>query len=167
MKKTTIYLSSTAAISVKHSSRFISAHNFHWKLQHAILRRMRKWKHVTEEEDPSYFFRRKSDSTANKITPADFIYTGDLVCQWNVLAQHAAQSDLISIQWNGRHCWNATSHVPGTWWARMETPFSFVVLTTKYAYSSLAVWNFHLIFDCSFSLQKVSRSPRTVHRSQL
>jgi len=93
MKKNTTYLSSTAAISVKHSSRFISVQNFHWKLQHTILRviKMRKWKHVTVEEDPSYFFRRKSDSTANRITLANF-YTSDLVCQWKLLAQRAAQS---------------------------------------------------------------------------
>jgi len=92
MKKNTTYLSSTAVISVKHSSRFISVHNFHWKLQHVILRVMRKWKHVTVEDDPSYSFRKKSDSTANRITPANFFYTGDLVCQWKLLAQHAAQS---------------------------------------------------------------------------
>jgi len=60
---------------------------------------MRKLKHVTVEEDPNYFFRRKSDSAANRITPANFFYTGDLVCEWKLLAQHGAQSDLISTQW--------------------------------------------------------------------
>jgi len=90
MKKTTTYLSSTAAISVKHSSRFISVDNFALKLEHEILRGMRKLKHMTVEEDPNYFFRRKSDSAANRITPANFFYTGDLVCQWKLLAQHAA-----------------------------------------------------------------------------
>jgi len=42
MKKTTTYLPSPVAISVKHSSRFLSVHNFRRKLEHAILRGMRK-----------------------------------------------------------------------------------------------------------------------------
>jgi len=49
-------------------------------LEHKILRGMRKLKHVTVE-DPSYFFRRKSDPTANRITPVNFFYICDLVCQ--------------------------------------------------------------------------------------
>jgi len=86
---------------------------------------MRKLKHVTVEEDPNYFFCRKSDLAANRITPANFFYTGDLVCQWKLPARHNRTS-LISIQW--------TAAIAAS------------LLTTAGLYGMLTIHDLHLVY---------------------